>query len=193
MDDTINSNSTLAPYEEDEASTINWDEHMDEIIIFAVGVLIVVITLSSKRVRKALFSGVDNEESNEESSETNSEANISALGQSPPADPTKTLEELQDDLEMSKAEIPNLPTNLDNNTASSKTYISDETNDYGSNRNTPQQQQTFEVNNNNYYSNTTETTIQRQPQIPNQNRRPRKKTGGLFYRLIGRLPQSDPS
>ena len=40
MDETISSNSTLAPNE--EASTINWDVHIKEIIVFAAGVPIVV-------------------------------------------------------------------------------------------------------------------------------------------------------
>ena len=70
MDETISSNSTLAPNE--EAFTINWDAHIEEIIVFAAGGLIVVIILSSRRVRKAIFSGVTNNESNDE---TNDESN----------------------------------------------------------------------------------------------------------------------
>ena len=99
---------------------------------------------------------------------------------------------------MSKAEVQNLQTSLDD-TTSSKLPRDQESglvndNETNINRNNPQQQ-TFVSNkvNNSHYSNTIETGRQGQLRIPNQDRRPRKTTGGLFYRLVGMLPQSDPS
>ena len=148
MDETISSNSTLAPNE--EASTINWDVHIEEMIVF-------------RRVRKAIFSGVANNESNDETNDESNdeETNISSPGQRPPADQKKQLEDLKDHLEMSKAEVQNLQTSLDDTTSSklprdqdSGLVNDDETN---INRNNPQQQ-TFVSNevNNNHYSNTIE-------------------------------------
>jgi len=198
---TMNSTiTTLAPQEEDDESfTTNWDAHLENIIFFAVGIVIVATAIWQRNGIKGLFSGVANDPTNHETThyETNNYettndnemTNFSApLGQSPPEDPTNNkLEDLQ--LESSKAELTTLPTSLDTTTTSLPPI--DQESGLVNASQQQQQQNTFGSNNNNNdYSNATTAAGQR-PQQPQQFSNQHKKTGGLFYRLIGRLPQSD--